>query len=44
MAGGVRVLDMSSKYFMFTFMSTKEASRILEERSWVFNQLSMFLD
>lgn len=43
-AGGVRVVDMSGKYFLFEFPSKEEASRILVEKCWSFNNLPLFID
>lgn len=44
MAGGVRVVDMNEKYFLFEFPSKEEAARILQKKDWVLNQMPMFLD
>lgn len=43
-AGGVRVVDMSGKYFQFEFPSKEEAERIMMKKSWVVNDLPLFLD
>lgn len=42
--GGVRVVDMNGKDFLFEFPSESEALRILREKQWVFNQEPIFLD
>lgn len=43
-AGGVRVVDMNGKYFLFEFPSKAEATRILREKKWVVNQEPLLLD
>lgn len=44
MAGGVRVVDMNGKYFLFEFPSKDEAARILREKNWVVNNEPLLLD
>lgn len=43
-AGGVRVVDMNGKFFLFEFPSKEEAGRILREKNWYVQQEPLFLD
>lgn len=43
-AGGVKVIDISGKYFLFVFPSKEEAQLILERKCWFVNQSPLFLD
>lgn len=41
--GGVKVVDMNGKFFLFEFPSKPEASRFLQKMNWVFDQKTIIL-
>lgn len=43
-SGGVRVVDMNGKFFLFEFPSKVEARRILQEQNWFVNGEPLLLD